>query len=284
MKYLKVAAVIVTFNREKLLENCLISLLNQTRPLDEIIVIDNASYDATEEMVGRKFPQITYIKLKENEGSAGGFYEGIKIAVENNDLVWTFDDDVSVDKNALESLMKWLDILEKTERVGVVRSYVSKFSPFNGPKKTDGFAWRGTLIKKEVIKEIGLPKREYFLYADDAEYSLRITKNGYAIFLIPESLVIEKHAADKMRFKVFGKETILYTENFRFYYAIRNQVSLYFSYRDFYRLFTSICYAIKLIFLFIVFKRLKCVEAIINGLWDGLRLKLGKNEKYLPVL
>ncbi len=42
-----VAAVVVTYNRKVLLKECLDALLAQTRPLDSIIVVDNASTDGT---------------------------------------------------------------------------------------------------------------------------------------------------------------------------------------------------------------------------------------------
>ena len=42
-----VAAVVVTFNRSRLLLECLQALLTQTRPIDRIILVDNASTDGT---------------------------------------------------------------------------------------------------------------------------------------------------------------------------------------------------------------------------------------------
>ncbi|WP_338825129.1 hypothetical protein MHOCP_06860 [Moorella humiferrea] len=77
-----VAAVVVTNNRKKLFDECLQALLHQTRPVDSIIVIDNASTDSTPEFLAQKGylsnPIIYYIRLSENTGGEGGFYEGIK--------------------------------------------------------------------------------------------------------------------------------------------------------------------------------------------------------------
>lgn len=87
----KVAAVVVTYNRKELLRECLNALLNQTRPLDEIIVIDNASTDGTQEMIAKEFPYITYVLMSENIGGAGGFHEGMKLAYEKGyDWIWVF--------------------------------------------------------------------------------------------------------------------------------------------------------------------------------------------------
>lgn len=89
---MKVAAVVVTYNRKELLRECLQALLNQTRPLDEIIVVDNASTDGTDQMIPEEFPQITHVRLPENIGGAGGFHEGMKLAYEKgHDWIWVMD-------------------------------------------------------------------------------------------------------------------------------------------------------------------------------------------------
>ena len=77
----KIAAVVVTYNNTKMLNDLLMDLHNQTRPLDEFIVIDNSIRDTTKDMITDKFPDITYIRLTGNQGSAGGFHEGLKSAL-----------------------------------------------------------------------------------------------------------------------------------------------------------------------------------------------------------
>ena len=46
---MKIVAVVVTYNRKKLLLECLNALFGQTNPLDEIVVLDNASTDGTKQ-------------------------------------------------------------------------------------------------------------------------------------------------------------------------------------------------------------------------------------------
>lgn len=283
----RVGAVIITYNNAAMLKNLLEDLLNQTRRPDEIIVIDNASLDSTESMVRGLFPDIHYVQLSENTGSAGGYHEGIKLACENNDIVWTLDDDVSVDKNALKELLKWVEILEKTEnKLGVLRSWGESTAVFNYPQRINSFAWRGTLIKREVVKDVGLPRADYFMYAEDAEYSFRIAKNGYAMFWIPESHVIEKRNNGIIKLKLFRNETIVYADKFRLYYAFRNQINLYLCCHNWTGLIVSLAYTIKIIVLFTLIRRLNCIDeikAIVKGVWDGFRGRLGKNQKYLPM-
>ena len=40
------------------------------------------------------------------------------------------------------------------------------------------------LIKREVIKHVGYPSKDFFIWGDDAEYTLRVIKNGYKGYLV----------------------------------------------------------------------------------------------------
>jgi len=126
-----ICAVIVTYNRKKLLMECLKALLNQTYALNAILIVDNASTDGTPELLKEKefideIPKasdepielhktfknsillsIFYIRLHENTGGAGGFHEGVKRGYEGGyDWLWLMDDDVMPDKYCLKNLLK----------------------------------------------------------------------------------------------------------------------------------------------------------------------------------
>ena len=98
-----VLAVVVTCNRKELLSECLMALARQAV---DILIIDNASTDGTNQCVKnfiqayKKTPQsnkVMYKRLKKNTGGAGGFFNGIKLAVRMNyDYVWIMDDDTIV--------------------------------------------------------------------------------------------------------------------------------------------------------------------------------------------
>lgn len=72
MQASSVAAVVVTHNRQRDLERCLEALRAQTHPLTAIIVVDNASTDATASFLAQQ-PDITIVTLAANAGGAGGF-------------------------------------------------------------------------------------------------------------------------------------------------------------------------------------------------------------------
>ncbi|GAA6756682.1 hypothetical protein Thermus77420_21580 [Thermus thalpophilus] len=102
----RVCAVIVTHNRKELLRECLRAVLAQTRPVDHILVVDNASTDGTADMLREEFSQVEVLRLPENQGGAGGFHEGMKRAYElGYEWMWLMDDDALPSRTALEELL-----------------------------------------------------------------------------------------------------------------------------------------------------------------------------------
>ncbi len=127
----KICAVVLTYNRKKLLLECLEALKNQTRPLDGIFLIDNASTDGTPELLLEKgyikelppenlkeswektfeikLPNgnkilLHYVRMHENIGT-GGFHEGLKRGYEKGyDWLWLMDDDAEPYTDALEKI------------------------------------------------------------------------------------------------------------------------------------------------------------------------------------
>ena len=125
----KVVVVVVTCNRKNLLLECLQGILNQTYPINKIVLIDNASTDGTEKMVKENFSNneaVLYIKFNENTGSSGGFHEGIKRAYEKEaDLIWVMDDDCIPNKDALEKLIEKYHFLKEENNIGFLCSQVN---------------------------------------------------------------------------------------------------------------------------------------------------------------
>src|ERR1700721_1928998 len=106
------AAVVVTFNRKELLSECLDALLGQSRQLDAIFIVNNASSDGTKlHLQERGYfdnPAIRYIELAYNMGGAGGFHAGMDAAHKAGfDWVWVMDDDTEPRLDALEKMETW---------------------------------------------------------------------------------------------------------------------------------------------------------------------------------
>lgn len=202
----EVTAIIVTYNRRELLCQCLASISQQSHPVRNVIVVDNASIDNSESYIRAKgwFEKLNlqWLRLPENEGGAGGFHNGLKASLSSGcQFVWLMDDDGHPEKDCLEKL---LDNIAFNEIIGPIvlnTADTSELSfPFRKPRtkhvlntteeiqKLYGsvcnnilFPFNGTLLSIETIKKIGLPKKEYFIWGDEIEYTLRAKRFGTSV-------------------------------------------------------------------------------------------------------
>ena len=244
---MKVAAVVVTYNRKELLRECLQALLKQTRPLDEIIVIDNASTDGTDEMVPKEFPQVTYVRLPENIGGAGGFHEGMKLAYEKgHDWIWVMDDDTIPGSNALEALILPLSTYKEeagllcshvvwtnglphvmnVPQVSALITYREEVIPFSylikqGLIRIYACSFVSALISRRTIETVGLPIKEMFIYGDDIEFTSRVCKQ-FPCYYVPQSEVLHKTRYNQG----VDIETVQSDRIWLYFFQTRNQLYL----------------------------------------------------------
>lgn len=203
----KYAIIIVTYNRKLLLEECVANALSQTVPADKIVIVNNASTDGTTEYLKTdifRSQRFEIIHCDENVGGAGGFYRGMEKAL-NYDIDWMIiiDDDAILNVDYAEKILKRLENQDEYHAAaGIVRTNgdidkyhrrkLSKYGMFLKPlgdvcyqKPTftcDIASFCGMLISKNLVKKIGLPHADYFIFHDDTEYSLRIL--NYSKFLV----------------------------------------------------------------------------------------------------
>ena len=276
-----VCAVVVTYNRKQLLIECLEALLRQTRPLDGIYIIDNHSTDGTEKLLLEKgyiteLPpyeikepwekdfevrnlvngakvKIHYVRMHENTGGAGGFYEGVKRGYEKGyDWLWLMDDDAEPKEDALEKLSLYFksdgsivalacSVLLPDNNIAIAHrgkiDLGNIFPLIQVPLSLEEYqkqvieidmaSFVGFLLKRDVIKKIGLPKKEFFIHQDDVEYCMRLRTVG-KILLIPDSIIIHKEAAKGIQKNFLGRKSVRQSFD-RFwlsYYGMRNLVWL----------------------------------------------------------
>lgn len=335
----KICAVVVTYNRKDLLIECLDALRKQTRPLQGIYIIDNASTDSTptllldkgyikelpplklDEPIEKEFVignltnsepiKIHYVRMNENTGSSGGFYEGVKRGYEKGyDWLWLMDDDAEPKEDALEKLEKYLFLdniaalacLKVDKNLNIIhphRGYfnfknvfvgiVNKFDE-NDVKKEfieiDHASFVGILVSSKAITKIGYPKKEFFIHFDDVEYCIRLRSIG-RILLIPESVIVHKekakeNAINEKEFLVRKSDRMIFDRLWLTYYGKRNLVWLGKKYSKNKILFYSqmIKKIIREILGIILYddNKFKRIKFTINAYLDGLRDKF-ENKK-----
>lgn len=228
-----IAAVVVTYNRLSLLKECLEAISLQTCKVNSIIVVNNASTDGTTEYLQQlDDKQIVVKSLEKNIGGAGGFAEGIAIATKMNvDAIWIMDDDTIPQTDALEHLVY---ILNQHENTGFVNSkvvwtdgnihqmnipgYVHHDDLGGGLYAIRSASFVSLLVPSKIVREVGLPYREFFIWVDDAEFTARIVKAGHKGYLTTSSVVVHKTATN------YGASIKTATPEaaWKFYYYMRN--------------------------------------------------------------
>ena len=98
---IKISVIIPTYNRSKLLNRSIRSVLNQTYQPNEIIVVDNGSSDDTREMVSKNFKKICYI-YHDKKGVSSARNAGIRISKNNWISFLDSDDEWIKDKLFLQ--------------------------------------------------------------------------------------------------------------------------------------------------------------------------------------
>ncbi|MDG7041494.1 MAG: glycosyltransferase family 2 protein [Nitrososphaerota archaeon] len=300
-----ICAVVVTFNRKALLEECLTALLKQTRRLDEIIVIDNASTDGTDELMKTKFSGITYVKMTENMGGSYGFHEGMKLAYEKrHDWIWVMDDDTITQVDALEKLLDCpVRIQEKVYALAsTVLNWDETIFPahrrlFDAKKMTetiigideytqdyfqmDTASFVGMLLSRKAIEEVGLPLKDMFIYFDDTEYSLRIRKKGIML-TVPASRIVHGEPGKVVDNSPWGWPPT----GWKKYYGIRNRIYTYRKHGNpnlkFYLGLFRETYLDINNTLRSKQDRAYNIKLLLCAMFHGLRGKLGKNAHFLP--
>lgn len=202
-----VASVTTAFNAIRLLPRHIEALLSQTRPLQEIIVIDNGSVDGTGAMLAERYPQVTVLRMPQNLGAAGGWAEGLRYAAleKGHDWVWTFDDDSVPGSNALQALLEGIRDAPSEPEIGMaVPLPVNETTGIPYPpllwdegfvKPADDLVRRplwfadlaitsGSLLRRGVVSQIGLPRAEFFMDFFDFEYCLRMRSRGFRIAVV----------------------------------------------------------------------------------------------------
>ena len=216
-----IAAVVVTYNRKDLLAQCLRSLLAQTRSIDRIYIIDNASTDGTQDLLKSQGflenPKTTLIPLQKNLGGAGGFYVGLKQAhADGHEWIWIMDDDTDPSPTALAALLHAHDSFPTDHRPVLLASRAEwtdgSLHPMNRvavkQRHGHGDLWLAAskscisirsatfvsiLIHRSAIDRHGLPIPGYFLWCDDVEYTARILRHEFGV-AVPASVVIHRTA------------------------------------------------------------------------------------------
>ncbi|OKL50223.1 glycosyltransferase [Boudabousia marimammalium] len=236
-RHLRVVVALVAYNRAALLTECLDALASQSRPVDGVVVVDNASTDETPQVIAQHTAVTFTRRLPRNTGGAGGFAAAIALAVteEQADLVWIMDDDTIPTRTALEELLKahseypgtpavlasraiWIDgathPMNTHRRRPLLEAPQIMHAEALGAIPVRAASFVSILVDARAIIADGLPEADYFIWNDDLEYTARILRNRVGLY-VPASVV-------EHRTKALASATD--DPGDRFYYESRNKM------------------------------------------------------------
>ena len=227
MKKKTITVIIVTYQAQRYISSCLDSLLKQTNESFHIVIVDNNSSDTTKMLIGGYLKNNSKIHLIENKinlGYARANNIGIRYALKilKTDYVLLLNQDTIVENGVLDKLLHWSDkkgtaalgpkiLIKKNKRIWWIGSKVFKITDlFKTPRlalsyqidkeKEDSFFREkpaeveaivgcAVYLPKEIIENVGYLDEKFFMYGEDLDYSLRIRKKGYKMFVVPEAIV-----------------------------------------------------------------------------------------------
>lgn len=247
-----VAAVIVTFNRLDKLKKVIAAVESQSLAPSHLVIVDNASTDGTGEFLAQLTSTLPLeiVSLDTNTGGAGGFSAGMRRGYElGADFVWIMDDDGYPEAAALEKLVSGLDdaVGELGPKVPFACSVVvftdGNICEMNNPVPT--WDWGRLLVKGQqsvmvsqcsfvsvlvprwVLEEHGLPYKEYFIWFDDAEYTIRISRDTPGIQVLDSVTVHDMGENRGVNWGMVDEKNA-----WKFGYGARNQASYQWHHRS----------------------------------------------------
>jgi GT2 family glycosyltransferase len=266
---MKIAAVIVTYNRLDCLKRCVEAVRRQSQPPDQIIIINNGSTDGTKEWLAEQ-ERLTVI-TQENLGGAGGFHTGFKRAFDDGcDWIWSMDDDGLPTPDCLQQLLQYPDAaltfrsplaLDIESPSNLAFELLPSGAKANLTTKIEvcaaasagllpGIAtpFNGILIHRSIIATIGLPLAALFIWGDEVEFQHRAQKAGFKVGIITSAEFL--HPKNRLNYAVFHLAGRTHSfpqrtgKSLRDYLAIRNTFYIEFRYLGFGYAFRRYCYCV----------------------------------------
>ncbi len=189
----RVSAVISTWNKKDDVSANVDALLAQTRPPDEIIVVDNCSSDGTAEHLYEHYPQVRVIEMPH---SRYGACETFNIGFKNARFEYTMilDDDVVLAPDWIELILARFEqepestafISSKVIEPEMPESYLS--SPkVNTERYMATFRGCGTMARSDILAQAGYYDERFFIYGNERDLSARVLTLGYRILQYPQA-------------------------------------------------------------------------------------------------
>ena len=296
-----IASVTVAYNAGAVLSRQLNALRRQSRKPDEIVVVNNASTDNTLNLLASDYPEVTVLNQLANAGVGGGYSAGLRYAVNERkyDWVWLLDQDSVPANDCLERLIAGLgDLGEDVRNTAIVAPrcinaeseenysashFRNGLHPANLEQSericfVDSVISSGTLLRREAVEEVGLPRADFFMDFVDHEYCLRLRRHGYKIAVVADSR-LDHALGDTIQATVLGlKKNWVGHAPWREYYMARNEIFTIWKYSPDWKAKSNTGKRLLRHALGVLLfgkQKLECLAMMYRGIADGRAGRLG---------
>jgi GT2 family glycosyltransferase len=207
---MKISAIVPVWNGRHLLARLLATLVAQTRPAAELLIVDNGSTDGAPEVARASGARV--IAMGRNAGFAAAVNRGIQEAA--HPLLAILNSDVELAPDYLEKLaavdapfatgkiLSPTGLLDgsfdmtcrgaTTWRCGAGRRDAA---PFDQPREIASPPWTAVLYRAEVFRQVGLLEESFESYLEDADFGLRCAVKGVSGRYVPDARAVHLGSA-----------------------------------------------------------------------------------------
>jgi len=247
------SVIIINWRSKEYLRTCLAGLRSVSAGrLPEVIVVDNASYDGCGEMLGREFPEVTFIQSERNLGFAKGNNLGAAKAAGRN--VVFLNPDTEFTENSLAILVSRLESLsgagaagctllntDKTVQTSCIQSFPTLVnqvldcellrawfprSPLWGtapltstvqrPEPVDVVSGACLLVKRSAFEQVGGFTEAYFMYGEDMDLCYKLHRAGYLVYYVPDTRLVHHGGTSTLKARAEFSNVVAIESVYRF--------------------------------------------------------------------
>jgi GT2 family glycosyltransferase len=252
--------LIINWNTHDLLANCLEAIQQNQEGLDvEVIVVDNASTDGSQEMVQNHFPEVKLLKNQENLGFASANNQGLRKCFGR--YIMLLNSDTLIQPGALPAMVSFMDLhlnvgiagAELLNGDGSLQPSWAKFPSVLSEVLGENFRarqqfetqdsslaydvdWVGgacLLIRRSTMEQVGALDERFFMYSEELDWCYRTKQLGWKICYLPGAQVVHlsgqssRRDSQRMKAELYKSKLLFFCKHYGRQRAILLTVSLH---------------------------------------------------------
>ncbi len=253
-----ISIIIVNWNSSDYLGKCLSSIHENTDgPGFEVIVIDNASYDGSAEMVGKEFPRVRFVQSDKNLGFAGAnnaafeHSTGDAVLFLNPDTV-IVGDAIKVMHGHLHSLpgagavgcrllnsdrtlqtscvQPFPTLLNQMLNIGILKARTrdlklwgksALFQNSGRPEQVEVVSGAAVMVKRDLFERVGRFTEDYFMYTEDIDLCYKLLHAGFRVYHVNDAVIIHHGGGSSKRTVVSHTSAVWMRQSIHTFFHMR---------------------------------------------------------------